>query len=170
VAGHILLEISTRAIIFLPTSYQSEVCTQSYGSPKSRESQLWEFRDSPLGIPRQNDIWVLVLWPCTKYTIRGKVMASPKFGPCWVLWICVYVWFVCASRCSNYALTNLFGLCRSVWVIELLVNRPSPHPGALTHSSTPEMLRSRGRTQFFLFLLSSPLDSQLNPSKNLGVL
>jgi len=33
------------------------------------------------GLPGQNDIWVLVLWPSTKYTIRGKVMASPKFGP-----------------------------------------------------------------------------------------
>jgi hypothetical protein len=38
-----------------------------------------------LGVWGQNDIWVLALWPCTKYTIRGKVVASPKSGPCWVL-------------------------------------------------------------------------------------
>jgi hypothetical protein len=28
---------------------QSEVYTQSYGAPKSRESQLWEFRNFDLG-------------------------------------------------------------------------------------------------------------------------
>jgi hypothetical protein len=39
--------------------------------------RIWDFK---LGVPRQNDIWVLVPWPSTKYTIRGKVVASPKFG------------------------------------------------------------------------------------------
>jgi hypothetical protein len=92
----------------------------------------------------QNDIWVLVLWPGTEYTIRGKVVASPKFGLWWVLWIRVYSWLVRAPKCSNYALTNLlFGFCRSVWVIELLVNLPSPHPKALAHPSTPKVLRAR---------------------------
>jgi hypothetical protein len=70
---------------------------------------------------------VLVLWPCTKYIIRGKVVASPKSGPWWVLWICVCPWFVRAPKCSNYALTNLlFSLCRPVWMSKLLVNLPSP--------------------------------------------
>jgi len=51
------------------------------------------------------------------------VVASPKCGPWWVLWIRVCPWFICAPKCSNYALTNLlFGLCRSVWVIEVFVN------------------------------------------------
>ncbi len=34
----------------------------------------------PFGSPRQNDIWVLVPWLGTKYTIRGKVVASPSLG------------------------------------------------------------------------------------------
>jgi hypothetical protein len=38
-------------------------------SPKLQESQLWEFRNSHLGVPRQNDIWVLVSWLGTEYTI-----------------------------------------------------------------------------------------------------
>jgi hypothetical protein len=42
----------------------------------SIESQSWEFRDSRLGVARQNDIWVMVPWPGIKYTIRGKVVAS----------------------------------------------------------------------------------------------
>jgi hypothetical protein len=48
------------------------------------------------------------------------------------------------QKCSNYALTNLlFGLCRSMWIIELLVNLPSPHPGVPARPSTPEVLRAR---------------------------
>jgi len=54
---------------------------QSY---KLRESQLWEFRDSHLGVPRQNAISILVPWPVTEYTIVGKVVASPKSGLWWV--------------------------------------------------------------------------------------
>jgi hypothetical protein len=69
-----------KATTLLSTSSQSEVCTQSYRPPKSRESKLWEFWDSHLGVLGQNDIWVLVPWPGIKYTIRGKVLASPKFG------------------------------------------------------------------------------------------
>jgi hypothetical protein len=47
---------------------------------KLRKSQLWEFRDSHVGVLGQNAIWVLVPWLGTEYNIRGKVVASPKFG------------------------------------------------------------------------------------------
>jgi hypothetical protein len=40
-----------------------------------------------LGVPEQNDIWVLAPWPCIKYIIGGKVVDSPKFKPWWVLWV-----------------------------------------------------------------------------------
>jgi len=33
------------------------------------------------GSPRKNAIWMWASWRGTKYTIRGKVVASPKFGP-----------------------------------------------------------------------------------------
>jgi hypothetical protein len=33
-----------------------------------------------MGVPGQNDIWVLVPWPGTEYTIRGKVVVSPEYG------------------------------------------------------------------------------------------
>jgi hypothetical protein len=138
---------------------------QSCGSP-----QLWEFRDSHLGVLGQNDIWVLVLWPGTKYTIRGKVVVSPKFGPWWILWICVCRWFVRAPKCSNYVLTNLlFGLCRSMWVIEFLVNLPSPIP-KLKHALLPlKCYKLESAPQLLLLPLFSPLDSQLSPSRSFGV-
>ncbi len=97
---------------------------QSHGSLNFKE-----FGDSHLGVLGQNDIWVLVPWLDTKYTIRGKVVASPKSELWWVSWVRVCLWFVRALKCFNYALTNLlFGLCRSMWVIDLLVNLLSPIP------------------------------------------
>ncbi len=67
-------------------------------------------------------------------------MASPKCGES-----CESV-FACGlsmhQKCSNSALTNLlFGLCRSAWIIEPLINLLSPHPEAPTRPSTPEVLR-----------------------------
>jgi hypothetical protein len=48
--------------------------------------------------------------------------------------------YACGSsmhqKCSNYALTNLlFGLRRLIWIIDMLVTCPSPHPKAPTHLS-----------------------------------
>jgi hypothetical protein len=33
------------------------------------------------GLPRQKTIWMWALWLAIEYTIRGKVVASPKSGP-----------------------------------------------------------------------------------------
>jgi hypothetical protein len=40
-----------------------------------------------LGVPRQKAIWMWASWRDTKYTIRGKVVVSPKSGLWWVLWV-----------------------------------------------------------------------------------
>jgi hypothetical protein len=53
-----LEKLLMRAITFLETSSQLEVCMQSYGAPKSQESQHWQFRDFHLGVPGQNIIWM----------------------------------------------------------------------------------------------------------------
>jgi hypothetical protein len=49
------------------------------------ESQLWEFRDTHLGVSGQKAIWMWPSWRAIEYTVRGKVVASPKSGPWWVL-------------------------------------------------------------------------------------
>ncbi len=62
------------------------------------------------------------------------------------------------KKCSSYALTNLlFGLCRSVWVIGMLVNRPSLNPGAPAHRSTPEMLQAKERAPTLSFIVTFKL-------------
>jgi hypothetical protein len=72
------------------------------------------------------------------------------------------------QKCFNYALTNLwFGLCRSVWIIDLLVTFFSPIP-ELQHAFNPKVLWAREHAQLLLLPLSSPLDSQLSPSRSLG--
>jgi hypothetical protein len=67
---HIVGKLSTRATTLLWTALQSKVCSQSYGAPKSRESQLAGFRDSTresqlagfpdshAGVPGKIAIWI----------------------------------------------------------------------------------------------------------------
>jgi len=93
---HTVGKLSTRVTTLLHTAFRSEVCSQSYGDPKSRESRLARFRNSHAGIPRESResrerkaIWMWVPWRGAEYNIRGKVVASPKSGPWWVL--CVRV-------------------------------------------------------------------------------
>jgi hypothetical protein len=67
------------------------------------------------------------LWRSTQYIIRGKVVASPKFGSWWVLWVRVCSWFVLAPKVLKLCTNQLvIGLCRSVWVNKLLFILPSP--------------------------------------------
>jgi hypothetical protein len=47
---HTVGKLSTKATTLLETTPQSEVCSQSYGAPKSHESQLAGFRNSHSGI------------------------------------------------------------------------------------------------------------------------
>jgi hypothetical protein len=125
VVCNILLESSRQGLqlCFRPHLNQRSECKvmrpQSHGSPNFGnfrtpiwESQLWEFQDSHLGVPRQNVIWMWVSWRDTKYTIRGKVVASPKFRPWWVLWVRISLWLVLTS--------NMFKLCTNQLVVWLV--------------------------------------------------
>ncbi len=68
------------------------------------------------------------------------------------------------QKCSNYALTNLlFGLCGSMWVIDLLVIIPNPHPGTLAHPFTLKVLWARERvptpSPFVVFTFGFAIES-----------
>jgi hypothetical protein len=73
-----------------------------------KESQMWEFWDSH---PRQKTIWMWPPWRVLEYSIRGKVVASFKFGPWCVLWLQVARGSSYHQKCSNYALTTLCWFC-----------------------------------------------------------
>jgi hypothetical protein len=63
------------------------------------------------GLSRQNAIWMWASWRGTKYTIRGKVVASPKFGLWWVLWVWVCPWLILTPKVLQLCINQLV-----VWV------------------------------------------------------
>jgi hypothetical protein len=159
---HIIEKLLKRAIILLQTSPQLEVCKKKVmGLQSHRNPNFWNFEIPNLWVPGQNDIWVQALWPGIENTIRGKVMASPKFGPCWVFWICVCPWFVCAPKMLQLRTNQLVvWFVWFVWIIDPLVTHPSPHPIILACHFTHEVLWARERTPtpsfplFFIFGLA----------------
>jgi hypothetical protein len=118
---HIVEKFSMKVIALLQTIFQSVVCWQNYGPPKSQESQLWEFQDSHLRVQGQNAIWVLVPRPGTEYTIRGKVVASPKSISWSVLWIWVCPWLVLTPKVLELCTNQLVvWFCAGLKVIDCL--------------------------------------------------
>jgi len=95
---HTFGKLSKRATSLLQTSSQSEVWAKSYDRSKSRESKSGQFRDSSLGVPGQKAIRMCMPWRGTKYTIWGKVVASPESGPWWVKWVQVSLWLVLTPK------------------------------------------------------------------------
>jgi hypothetical protein len=85
------------------------------------DSKLWVpkvvIQDFCLKVLGQNAIWVLVLWPGTKYIIKGKVVASPKFGPWWVLWVWICTWFTLTPKALKLYTNQLV-----VWFVQVRVS------------------------------------------------
>jgi hypothetical protein len=77
---HTIGKHSTRVTTLFQTSLQSKVYTRSYVPLELQKSQLWEFRDSHLGVLGQNAIWMWPLGRAAENIIRGKVVASPSLG------------------------------------------------------------------------------------------
>jgi hypothetical protein len=74
------------------------------------------------------------------------------------------------QKCFDYALTNLlFGLCRFVRVIELLVIHSNPILELQHAPLPPKCCEPVSAPQLLLLPLSSHLDLQLSPSRSLGV-
>jgi hypothetical protein len=71
----------------------------------------------------ENDIWVQPSWPIIENIIWGKVVASPKFGPLWVLLIYVCSCFVYAPKVLQLRIHQLV-----VWFLDVHVNNwPACH-------------------------------------------
>jgi hypothetical protein len=127
------------------------------------------------GLPNTWESWNKMTFGCWSHAkhkvyYKGEGGDFPKFGSWWVLWVRVCPWLVCASKCSNYALTNLlFGLCKFVWASELFITLPSPIPEFQHTPLPPKCYELRSVPQLFLLPLFSPLDLQLSPSRNLGL-
>jgi hypothetical protein len=118
VACNILLETSRWGLqLFLRPHLNRRFARKVMGPQSCKSLNCENFH---LGVPRQNDIWVLVLWLGIERTIRGKALASPKFGLCWILWIKVCPWFILTPKalqlCTNQ-LVVWFCASPGEWVI-----------------------------------------------------
>jgi hypothetical protein len=124
VACHIPLEITWRRLQLCfelhlnRRSSQKNMGLQSCGGPN-----FGDFKTPNLGVLGQNDIWVLAPWLGPKITMRGKVVASFKFGPWWALWICVCPWLVHAPKVLQLCINQLV-----VWFMQIPINNwPTCH-------------------------------------------
>ncbi len=69
---------------FDPRSARKVMGLQSPGSPVVRD-----FGTPTRESRERKAIWMWAPWRGPEYTIRGKVVASPKSGPWWILCVCV---------------------------------------------------------------------------------
>jgi len=75
---------------------------------------------------------------------KGEGGGFPQVRAMVFLWVCVCASFVHAPKVLQLCTNQLvIGLCRSMWIIDLLVTCFSPHPGALACPSTLEVLWAR---------------------------
>ncbi len=104
-------------------------------------------RVSNLGVARQNDIWVQAPCPAIENTIRGRWQFPLSLGDGESCESMFAHGSSVHQKCSNYPLTNLlFGLCRSVWIIDSLVIRLNPHLKTPACPFTPEVIWTKERT------------------------
>jgi len=84
------------------------------------------------------------------------------------MWVHVYSWLIRAPKVLQLSIHQLV-----IWFVQVRVNdwatRTSPHPETPSRSSTPELLRTKERTQISYLSTIFTLDSQLSLSRNLGV-
>ncbi len=153
---HIIGKLWIRVLWFRP--HLNWRFAQKVTSFQNHESPNFEnFGTFNLRVPRQNDIWVLASWLDIENTIMGKPPSMGCAESCESVF--AYGSFV-HQKCSNYTLIkSLFGLCKSVWIIDSLVVRPSPHFGTLACPSTPKCYELGRVPRLFILLLFSHLNS-----------
>jgi hypothetical protein len=149
---HILLERFQQGLQLYFRPHLNRKFAQEVINFQSRKNH--NFKTPNLGVSRQNDIWVLALWPSIENTIRGKVVASPKFRPWWILWVHVNLWLICAPKMIQLCTNQLdVWLCKFVWIIDSFITCLNPCLGtpACPLSSKCYKLRSVVYPNFLSF-------------------
>ncbi len=103
---HILGKLSTRATTLLQTTPRSEVCSQSYGAPKSSESSLAQFRDSDLRVMGEKNHFDVSFVASHIVYYKGEGGDFPQVWAVMSLVCSCCSWFVLAPRvlqlCNNH--------------------------------------------------------------------
>jgi hypothetical protein len=114
-------------------------------------------------------------WRGTKYTIRGKVVASPKSRLWWVLWVRVCPWLVLEPKvfqlCTNHLVFGFMQVHVNSWCLSLFLvpsrsSNTSFYPQSATNQGvcpnsllflcfqfrfTFESIKELGSTSFIVF-------------------
>jgi hypothetical protein len=108
VACNILLKRSWRRLQLFFRPHLNHRFAHKVMGPQSHGSLIFgNFAIPILGVLGQNAIWMWASWRGTKYTIKGKVVVSPKFGLWWVLWVRVCPWLVVAPKVLKLCINQL---------------------------------------------------------------
>jgi len=147
VACDIPLESSQQGIQLCFKPHFNRRFARKVMSPPSHESPNY----GNFGTPKTK--WHLGVGPVARHRIyyKGKGGGFPQVRGCGES--CESE-FACGSfvhqKCSSYALTNLlFGLCKSMWMIELLINLPNPLPELQHAPLSPKCYELRSAPQPF---------------------
>jgi hypothetical protein len=98
------------------------------------------------GSPRTK--WHLDVGPVARHRkyYKGEGGAFPQYWAMVSFVVYVCLWLVCAQKMLQLCTNQLiFGLCKSMWMIDLLVTRPNPHPEVPACPFTLEMLQAKER-------------------------
>ncbi len=101
----------------------------------------WHFGASPMARHKE-------------YYKGKKVVISPKSRPWWILWVHVYLWFVCAPKVFQLCTNQLVVWFVQVHVnIDMLVTCPNPHLGTPARPSTLKCCKLNNVPQLLIFPL-----------------
>jgi len=116
---HTIRKLSTRSTTLLQTTSWSEVYSQSYGAPKSRESQVAQFRDSCLVVPGEKSHLDVGSVASHIVYYKGEGDGFPQIRAVVTLVCPCCPWFVLAPKvlqlCTNHF---VWVVCKLVWVNE----------------------------------------------------
>jgi len=104
-------KLSMKATTLLETTSRSEVCSQSYGVSKLRESQLARFRDSHSGVPGEKSHLDVSSMASHKVYYKGEGGGFPQ------VWAMVSLMCLC---CPLFVLApKVLQLCTNhfVWIV-----------------------------------------------------
>jgi len=112
---HIIEKLLTRATTLLQTTSRSEVCSQSYGAPKSREVATWAISGLPLGSPgTKNHLDVGPMERCKVY-YKGEGGGFPQVRAVVSLVCLCCLWLVLAPKVLQLCINHfVWVLCRPV--------------------------------------------------------
>jgi len=116
---YIVVKLLTKATTLFQIASQSEVCSQSYGAPKLRESQLARYQDSHLGVLREKSHLDVGSVASHRVYYKEEGGGFPQVRAVVSLVCSCCPWLILAPKvfqlCTNHF---VWVMCRLVWVNE----------------------------------------------------